>query len=300
MQIEAFFDARTSTLTYVVWDAETRDAVAIDPVLDYEPAASKTWTESVDQVVQFVRKHGLTLHYIMETHAHADHLSGSQLLKETFPEAKTVIGSRITEVQAVFKKVFDLPPDFPTDGRQFDILLENGSTLTAGALQIHTLFTPGHTPACATFRIEDALFTGDAIFMPDMGTGRCDFPAGSAEDLYDSITERIYTLPDATRMFVGHDYQPGGRPLQYETTVGEQKRSNKQLRADTPKADFVRFRTERDATLEAPRLLFQSVQVNVDAGRLPQPHDNQVRYLQIPINIFRPDSDGEITERSVT
>jgi glyoxylase-like metal-dependent hydrolase (beta-lactamase superfamily II) len=295
MEIKSFFDDRTWTFTYVVWDAETRDAVVIDPVLDYEPQASKTWTESAEEVIDFVKGKELNLHYILETHAHADHLSGSQIIKDAFPEAKIGIGKRITDVQEVFKGVFDLPEDFATDGRQFDLLLEEGETLKAGTIEIDTIYTPGHTPACATYKIDDAVFTGDAMFMPDMGTGRCDFPGGSAEDLYDSI-QKLYELPDDTRVFVGHDYQPGGREVKWESTIAEQKANNVQLPEGRSKEEFVKFRTERDATLDAPKLLFQSVQVNVDAGKLPEPHENEVRYLRIPINVFKPKTDEGETE----
>ncbi|MCA9668597.1 MAG: MBL fold metallo-hydrolase [Myxococcales bacterium] len=288
MKIRAFFDKRTWTLTYVVYDPDTRDAVIIDPVLDYDPAASKTWTESVDEVIKFAKQSELEVHYILETHAHADHLSGSQTLKEAFPRAKTAIGEHITDVQALFKKVFDLPADFPTDGRQFDELLVDESEIKAGTLTIKTINTPGHTPACVTYQIGDALFTGDALFMPDQGTGRCDFPGGSAADLYDSL-QKIYAMPDEMRVFVGHDYQPGGRELRYETTVGEQKKHNVQLPGDRGRDDFVEARTTRDATLSAPKLLFQSVQVNIDAGKLPDPAANEIRYLRIPINVFRPE-----------
>ena len=287
MQTVSFFDKRTFTVTYVVYDAVTLDAVVIDPVLDYEPASSRVWTESLELVASFVKEKGLKLHYILETHAHADHLSGAQELKRQFPQAKLAVGARITEVQKVFKGVFDLPDDFATDGRQFDVLLQEGDTLKAGTIEVDTIYTPGHTPACATFRIEDALFTGDALFMPDMGTGRCDFPGGSATDLYDSI-QKLYALPDSTRVFVGHDYAPGGREYAWETTVGEQKAKNIQLAGSTSREDFVTMRTRRDKTLDAPRLLFQSVQVNIDAGRMPEPNANQTRYLRIPINVFKP------------
>lgn len=289
MKIKDFFDTRTFTLTYVVYDEATRDAIVIDPVLDYDPVGSRVWTESVDQVIRFLQEENLKLHYVMETHAHADHLSGAQMLKEAFPDAKTAIGERITVVQETFKNYFNLPDDFPTDGSQFDRLLKDGETLEAGSLRIEVIFTPGHTPACATCKIGDALFTGDTMFMPDMGTGRCDFPAGSAHDLYNSITRKLYTMPDETRMFVGHDYQPGGRELAFETTVGEQKRSNVQLRDGMSEAEFTRFRSERDKELAAPKLLFQSVQINIDAGAMPDPAENDKRYLKIPLNVFRPE-----------
>jgi glyoxylase-like metal-dependent hydrolase (beta-lactamase superfamily II) len=288
MKIESFYDERTSTLTYAVFDPDTDDAVVIDPVLDYDPAASKTWTESADAVVEFVRGHDLNLRYVLETHAHADHLSGSSIVQDAFPEAKLGVGERITKVQDVFKKVFDLPEDFPIDGRQFDVLLGEERPLEAGSLTVETIFTPGHTPACATYKIDDAIFTGDALLMPDIGTGRCDFPGGSAEDLYDSV-QKLYRLSDDTRVFVGHDYQPDGRELRWETTVGEQKANNVQIPAARSREEFVRRRNERDATLAAPKLLFQSVQVNIDAGHLPAPHQNQVRYLHIPLNVFHAD-----------
>jgi glyoxylase-like metal-dependent hydrolase (beta-lactamase superfamily II) len=287
MKIESFFDKRTYTVTYVVYDESTRDAVVIDPVMDYDAAASRTWFESVDVVDAFVKAQGLKLRFVMETHAHADHLSGAQELKRRYPETKLAIGARITEVQKVFKQVFDLPQDFATDGRQFDVLLKEGETLRAGSLEFETIYTPGHTPACATYKIEDAIFTGDALFMPDMGTGRCDFPGGSAERLYESI-QGLYALPDATRVFVGHDYAPGGREYGWETTIGAQKAGNVQLKGETTREQFVAFRTARDAKLDAPKLLFQSVQVNVDGGKLPDPNANEVRYLRIPINAFKP------------
>lgn len=286
--VKAFFDERTFTLTYVVYAPQSRDAVVIDPVMDYDPVGSKVFTESVDVVGRFIEEQKLQLHYILETHAHADHLSGAQLLKKRFPQAKIGMGRHITIVQDAFKKLLDLPDEFATDGSQFDLLIDENEKLVAGKLELELIPTPGHTPACASYKVGDAVFTGDALFMPDGGTGRCDFPAGSAEDLYRSIKERLYTLPDETRVFVGHDYQPGGRELAYETTIAAQKRDNIQLKGETSQADFVKFRTARDATLSAPKLLFQSIQVNIDAGHLPTPARNEQRYLKIPINIFRP------------
>jgi glyoxylase-like metal-dependent hydrolase (beta-lactamase superfamily II) len=294
MHIEPFYDARTNTLTYVVADLSTHDAVVIDPVLDYDPVGSKVFTESADRVIGWLLARELTLHAIMETHAHADHLSGARYIKARYPEAQIVIGARITEVQQVFKAVFDLPADFPTDGRQFDKLLEDGEVFQAGTLKFETIFTPGHTPACASYKIGDAIFTGDALFMPDQGTGRCDFPAGSARALYRAITERIYTLPDPTRVFVGHDYQPGDRPVRWETTVGDEKNDNVQLPAHLSEADFVRRREARDKLLAAPKLLYQSVQVNIDAGRLPR-SGAEKRYLRIPVNVFRPEGEGALS-----
>jgi glyoxylase-like metal-dependent hydrolase (beta-lactamase superfamily II) len=286
MQVKAFFDSRTFTVTYIVHDPATNDAVIIDPVLDYDPAASKVWAESVEQVIEYVRAEKLNVHYILETHAHADHLSGSQLLKRAFPQAKIAVGERITVVQQTFKTIFNLTEDFATDGSQFDRLLKDGEIVDAGSLKLEVIFTPGHTPACATYKIEDAIFTGDAIFMPDGGTGRCDFPAGSAKDLYHSISRKLYALPDTTRVFVGHDYQPGGREVKWETTIGDEKQNNIQLKATTSEDEFIQFRAARDKTLAAPKLLFQSVQVNIDAGKMPKPSEDKKRYLKIPINVF--------------
>jgi len=286
MQIQAFFDPATFTLSYVVFDEETLDAVVIDPVLDYDPAEGLTSVESAQKIISFVREHGLMVHWVLETHAHADHLSSSQLLLRELG-AKVAIGERIKEVQATFQRIFDLPADFATDGSQFDRLLLDGETLRAGALVVEVIATPGHTPACVTFKMGDAIFTGDALFMEDYGTGRCDFPRGSADELYTSVHDKLYALPADTRVFVGHDYQPDGRTLRYETTIAVSRRSNIQLTSETSRETYLRFRKERDATLAAPRLLFPSVQINVDAGRLPVPSANGNRYLKIPLNVLR-------------
>ncbi|QLY26617.1 MBL fold metallo-hydrolase [Bdellovibrio sp. KM01] len=283
IRIQHFFDSATFTLTYVVHDPNTLDAVIIDPVWDYDPASSKLSTQSMDQVVAYIKENKLTPHFVLETHAHADHLSSSQLFKNIFPGIKVAIGERITEVQKLFKPVFNMPKDFNVFGADFDILMKENEVLNAGSIRIKTFFTPGHTPACASYLIEDALFTGDALFMPDSGTGRCDFPAGSAEALFDSITKKIYTLPDETRIFVCHDYQPQGRELQYQTTVGEEKAKNIQLKAETTKDQFVEFRTKRDATLSAPKLLLPSIQINIRAGHLPAPEDNGTSYIKLPL-----------------
>lgn len=283
MRIEPFYDPRTFTLTYLVWDEETSDAVVIDPVLDFDPLAIATFTESADKVSAFIDQHGLRLHWVLETHAHADHLSGSQILKERHG-AKVAIGSRITEVQTIFKGLFHMT-ELKTDGSQFDALVGDGEVIEAGALSCKAIATPGHTPACVTWSIGDALFTGDALFMPDFGTGRCDFPEGSAEQLYESLT-KIYAHADETRIFVGHDYQPGGREVAWETTVGESKANNIQMRGDTSRERFVSFRTERDKKLRPPRLIFQSVQVNVAAGVLPTTEENGMRYLKMPMDVF--------------
>jgi glyoxylase-like metal-dependent hydrolase (beta-lactamase superfamily II) len=284
-QLQSFYDPATFTLSYVVFDPNSRDAVVIDPVLDYDPLGSSTSTASAEKLDAFVLAQRLRIHYVLETHAHADHLSGSAWLKTRHPDLKVAIGARITDVQETFRGVFDLPPSFPVDGSQFDALLADGQTIEAGTLRIKALGTPGHTPACMSFVIDDAVFTGDALFIEDYGTGRCDFPKGSASDLYTSVHDKLYALPDTTRVFVGHDYQPGGRELRCETTIGASKERNVQLRQGTSREEFVQKRQSRDATLAAPRLLFPSVQVNIDAGRLPEASGNGMRYLRVPLNM---------------
>ncbi len=284
LKIETQYDADTFTLTYIVYDDNTGDAVIIDPVLDIDTAAGKLSFESLNKITSFVKTQKLNVKGILETHAHADHLSSSQYLKEQFPEAQVAISERIKIVQETFRPVFNLK-DLNIDGSQFDLLFKDHETYNFGSVAVKILPTPGHTPACTSFLIEDNLFTGDALFMPDFGTGRCDFPAGSAEDLYKSISEEIYTLPDETKIWVGHDYQPNGRELKFQTTVKESKEDNIQLSSKTSKEQFFTFRTERDKTLAAPRLLLPSIQVNVDAGYLPKEEDNGMRYLKLPIRL---------------
>jgi len=283
-QVEHFYDPVTSTLTYLVSDPTSKDAVVIDPVMDFDAASGKTSTASADRVADAITKRGLTLHYVLETHAHADHLSGSQHLKRRF-DAKIAIGERITEVQATFQPIFDLPAGFALDGSQFDRLLRDGETIHAGALAIDVIGTPGHTPACVSYRIGDALFTGDALFVEDSGTGRCDFPRGDADALYHSVHDRLYALPGETRVFVGHDYQPNGRALAFETTIERERQHNIQLTSSTTAAEFVAFRRARDRTLGAPKLLLPSIQVNVDAGRLPPADARGRRFLRLPVNL---------------
>jgi glyoxylase-like metal-dependent hydrolase (beta-lactamase superfamily II) len=285
LKIKNFFDPATYTLTYIVFDELSRDAIVIDPVMDYDPEASKVSFHSIEKVSHYVDENHLKVSYILESHAHADHLSGSQPLKQKFPGAQIAIGSRIREVQKLFKGIFNMPEEFRIDGSQFDQLLEDGQIITAGTLKIKTIFTPGHTPACTSYLIEDALFTGDSLFMPDHGTGRCDFPSGSAADLYESIFNRLYKLPDNTRVFVGHDYLTGRKEVLFESTIGEQKKTNVQLRSETSKEEFITARNKRDKVLSAPRLLLPSVQINIDAGNLPKPEENGARYLKIPIRM---------------
>lgn len=283
MKVEAFFDdGRTWTLTYVVYDEHSKDAVIIDPVLDLDTTPWRTFTDSIDKVAAFVAAEGLKVHWVLDTHVHADHLSGAHALKDRF-NAKAAIGNNIAVVQEIFKGAFNLAKDFPTDGRQFDRLLEDGDVLEAGTLKIEVMHTPGHTPACNTYRIGDAVFTGDVLFIPDIGVARCDFPRGSARDLYRSVTRRLYTLPDDTRVYVGHDY-PDGRAMRCMTTIGESKRDNVDLPAGRSEEEFVQRINARDKQLSAPRLLFPSLQVNINAGVLPNAEDNQVSYLKIPLN----------------
>ncbi len=279
--VKEFFDPDTYTLTYVVSDPNTLDAVIIDSVLDYDPASGAISFHSAEDVIKYVEVHNFKVKALLETHAHADHLSAAQYLKKKYPDATLGIGKNITKVQNVFKKIFGLE-HLLLDGSQFDLLIEEDTPYNFGSIELRAIFTPGHTPACSSYLIGDLLFTGDTIFMPDYGTGRCDFPAGSSADLWDSI-QKIYALPNETKIYVGHDYQPGGREVKWLSSVGEQKEKNIQLRASTSKADFVSFRDERDAGLKAPRLLFPSVQINIDGGHLPPSDEEGRRFLKIPL-----------------
>lgn len=283
MKIQHFFDKDTFTLTYVVFDEISKDAVIIDPVLDFDPPSGQVTDTSIQEVVQFIKKENLIIKGILETHAHADHLSSSQILKQLFPEAVLAIGEKITVVQDVFKHHFNI--DYlKTNGSQFDKLFKDFETVQFGTLKMKAIPTPGHTPACMSYLFDDAVFTGDALFMPDYGTGRCDFPKGSAKDLYNSVSKNLYSLPDNTRVFVGHDYSPNGRDMKYETTIGESKQNNIQLKKETSEQVFVDFREARDKTLKAPRLLLPSIQVNIDAGHLPPQENNEKSYLKLPLN----------------
>ncbi len=284
MKIQHFFDPDTFTLTYLVIDPKTKDAVIIDPVLDFDPASGQVTDKSIAVVIEYIKRENLNIKAILETHAHADHLSSSQLLKKLFPEAILGIGEKIKVVQEFFKGHFNI--DYlKTNGSQFDYLFKDNEELVFGSLKMKAIPTPGHTPACMSYLFEDALFTGDALFMPDYGTGRCDFPAGSAKELYHSITKNLFSLPDQTRVFVGHDYSPNGREMKFETTIGESKEKNIQLKSITTESEFVEFRQGRDKTLKAPRLLFPSIQVNADAGHLPPRESNELSYLKLPLKV---------------
>lgn len=281
-QVQAFFDPATWTVSYVVFDTPGGHCALVDSVLDYDPKSGRTRTTSADQLIAFVRAQHLTVDWILETHAHADHLSAAPYLRKHLG-GKVTIGSQITQVQNVFKGIFHLEPEFATDGRQFDHLLQDGETFAIGQLQAQALSVPGHTPACLAYQVGDAVFVGDTLFMPDVGTARCDFPGGNAHTLYQSI-RKLLSLPPETRLFMCHDYPPAGREVQWETTVAEQRARNIHVHDGVSEADFVAMRTQRDATLEMPVLILPSVQVNIRAGELPPPEANGISYLKIPLN----------------
>lgn len=281
-QIASFFDKVTGTVTYVVYDEKGGQAAVIDPVLDYDPKSGRTRTASAEQVVAFVREQGLHVDWIIETHAHADHLSASHFLKEQLG-GKIAIGERIRHVQSVFKKLFNLGGDFIEDGRQFDYLFKEGERFAIGKLQAEVLFVPGHTPADMAYKVGDAVFVGDTLFMPDVGTARCDFPGGDAHSLYQSI-RKLLSLPEQTRLFMCHDYPPAGREPAWETTVAAQRQHNIHVHDGVTEEQFVAMRQARDATLEMPVLILPSIQVNIRAGEMPPPEDNGVSYFKIPVN----------------
>jgi glyoxylase-like metal-dependent hydrolase (beta-lactamase superfamily II) len=282
-KVHAFFDEATNTITYVVQEPEGRACAVIDSVLDFDYPSGRTDTRSADAVIAFIREQGLDLKWVLETHVHADHLSAAPYIQEALG-GQIGIGDRITVVQEAFGKIFNEGTRFQRDGSQFDRLFVEGDTFMIGQLRGEVLHTPGHTPACLTYVIGDTAFVGDTLFMPDFGTARCDFPGGSAETMYDSV-QKILSLPDATRIFVGHDYKAPGRDVYaWESTVGAQKALNIHVGAGKSREDFVRMRTTRDATLAMPRLIIPSLQVNMRAGQMPEPEDNGVSYLKVPVN----------------
>mmetsp|Transcript_11948 Transcript_11948/g.28426 ORF Transcript_11948/g.28426 Transcript_11948/m.28426 type:complete len:309 (+) Transcript_11948:62-988(+) len=275
------FDRRTSTAQYVVACPDTKKCAIIDPVWDYDPASGKLSTSQADRLCDLVGNEKLDVQWILDTHAHADHMTGSALLKERYQDATYGIGRGITQVQQTFAPLFSWKPDAEL-GSQFDHLFEDGEEFKVGELEGKAIHTPGHTPDSMSFLIGDCLFTGDALFMPDMGTGRCDFPAGSAEMLYQSI-QKIHSLPPDTRVFVGHDYSPNGRAVQTETTVGESRRENVHVKVGTTLEQFKAYREMRDRELAAPKLIWPSLQVNIRAGKLPQAEEDEKVYIKIPV-----------------
>jgi len=280
--VKAFFDPATYTVSYVVSDPAAQKAAIIDSVLDYDAASGRTSTGSADKLIDYVKSQGLTVDWILETHAHADHLSAAPYLRDKLG-GKIAIGSHIPDIQNVFAKIFNIL-DLKTDGSSFDHLFDDGDTFQIGSIEARVIYTPGHTAACVSYLIGDALFVGDTLFMHDYGSARCDFPGGDAATLYDSI-QKLYALPDDTRMFLCHDYlAPGRDDYQWETTVGEQKAKNIHLNAKTTKEEFVKLREGRDAGLSMPKLILPAIQCNIRAGEMPEPDENGTRYLKIPLN----------------
>ena len=280
--VHGLFDKATWTVTYVVHDGPGTACAVIDSVLDYDPKSGRTRTNSADQVIAYVKAHNLQVQWILETHAHADHLSAAPYLQHHLG-GRIAIGARITGVQKVFKGIFNLEPEFAVDGSQFDVLLRDDQVIEFGALSARVMSVPGHTPACVAYQVGDAVFVGDTLFMPDVGTARCDFPGGDARTLYASV-RRILSLPEDTRLFMCHDYPPGGRPIEFETTVAAQRQANIHMHDGISEEQFVQMRTKRDATLEMPVLILPAVQINIRAGHLPPKEANGTAYVKIPLN----------------
>jgi glyoxylase-like metal-dependent hydrolase (beta-lactamase superfamily II) len=283
-QVKSFFDKTTSTFTHVVYDSATKHAAVIDPVLDYDHKSGRTHTTSCDHVVAFINANSLRVEWILETHAHADHLSGAVYLQAK-TGGKTGIGAKIGVVQSTFKQIFNLEAELAVDGSQFNRLFADQDSFSIGTLAARCLAVPGHTPACVAYHIEDILFVGDTLFMPDYGTARCDFPGGDARTLYHSI-RRLLSLPEATRVFLCHDYPPAGREPRCETTVAEQRANNIHVHDGISEEAFVAMRVTRDKTLEMPLLIIPAIQVNIRAGNWPKAESNGMIYLKIPINAW--------------
>jgi glyoxylase-like metal-dependent hydrolase (beta-lactamase superfamily II) len=283
LEVRHFFDDATNTYSYVVWDPTNNVAAIIDSLLDFDQASGRTKTVSADKIISFVKEKGLSVDWIIDTHVHADHLTAAPYVKSQLG-GRTAIGEHISTVQKVFAKIFNEDQRFHTDGSQFDHLFKDGERYKVGTIEAQAIHTPGHTPACMSHLIGDAVFVGDTIFAPDYGTARCDFPGGDAGTLYDSI-QRLFALPGETRVFLCHDYKAKGRDTyMFETTIAEEKAHNIHVGGGTSKEDFVKMRTARDATLDMPKLILPSVQINMRAGNLPEPEDNGQRYMKLPIN----------------
>ncbi|MBT2865883.1 MBL fold metallo-hydrolase [Chromobacterium violaceum] len=281
-QIASFFDPATGTVSHIVYDRPGGCAAAVDPVLDFDARSGRTSRASADRLLAFLAEQRLTLQWILETHAHADHLSAAAYLKQQ-AGGRVAIGARIAEVQAIFRRVFNLEPAFRCDGSQFDHLFQDGEAFRIGGLEARVIALPGHTPADVGYQVGDAVFVGDTLFMPDVGTARCDFPGGDPAELYRSI-RKLLALPDDTRLLMCHDYPPAGREPAWSATVAEQRAANLHVRDGVDEAQFVALRRARDATLAMPQLLLPAVQVNIRAGRLPPAEDNGVRYLKLPLD----------------
>jgi glyoxylase-like metal-dependent hydrolase (beta-lactamase superfamily II) len=279
--VKAFFDPQTWTYTYVVYESEGSACIVIDSVLNYDPKSGRTKTKSADEVIAFIQKHQLKLEWVLETHAHADHLTAAPYIQEKLG-GKIAIGDHITTVQGVFKGVFNLD-DLAIDGSQFDVLIKEGEPTSFGNLSFKALYVPGHTPACMAYEIGDSIFVGDTLFMPDVGTARCDFPGGSASNLYRSI-QSILKYPPNTKLYMCHDYPPNGRAPEYQSTVADQKEANIHVHDGISEEQFVAMRTKRDAGLEMPVLILPSIQVNIRAGHMPKAEANGTAYLKIPLN----------------
>lgn len=283
IQVEAFLDSDSETFSYVVYEPSAKHAVIIDPVLDFDIKSGRTATAGADKIIAFVRSHQLQVEWILETHAHADHLSAAPYLREQLG-AKIGIGEHIKDVQKIFKTIFNLEKEFLPNGHQFDRLFQDGDTFTVGSMEFRVMHTPGHTPADLAYIVnESKAFVGDTLFLPDVGTARCDFPGGSAKTLYQSI-QKLLALPEATEIYICHDYPPAGRKHECCTTVAAQRAHSKHVRNGITEAEFVTMREERDATLAMPRLILPSIQVNIRAGEMPPPEANGTVYLKIPIN----------------
>jgi len=282
-EVKAFFDDATNTVSFVIKDPNSASVAIVDSVLDFNFSNGRTDTASADEVIAYVQANDLKVEWILESHVHADHLSAAPYIQEQVG-GKIGIGANITIVQDVFSKVFNEGSEFQRDGSQFDKLFVDGDVIEIGTMKVDITHTPGHTPACMTYVVGDAAFVGDTMFMPDFGTARCDFPGGSAEDLYASI-QKILTLPDDTRFFVGHDYKaPGRDEFAWETTVAEQKALNVHVGAGKEEGDFVKMRTDRDEQLAMPKLIVPSIQINMRAGKMPEPEENGQVYLKVPVN----------------
>ena len=284
-RVTSFFDSATFTATHIVAEPEGRHCAVVDSVLDYDPKSGRTKTESADAVLAHIEKNDLIVDWILETHAHADHLTAAQYLKKKL-DCPVGIGCRITTVQEAFAKIFNTGEEFAADGSQFDRLFDDGEEFSIGDMTASVLFTPGHTPACATYIVGDAAFVGDTLFMPDYGTARCDFPGGDAATLYRSV-QKILSLPETTRLFLCHDYKaPGRDAFTWKTTVQAERQKSIHVHDGIGEADFVRMRTDKDRTLEMPTLILPSIQVNMRAGHMPPAEDNGVVYLKIPVDLL--------------